>query len=160
MNDERPWRKLKAIDKFLNGHTWVLPTIAITLMLIIFGFVLGTLGKIGDIQTGQRTDDLATCERGNASRASSVRNLRGDRKNLRGDRKNLEGDIEFILSVAPISTEREKIIANKRVRIAEKIAAIDRKTTALETTIDAQAEYAVKPGSPRINCDEANSTTN
>lgn len=118
---------------------------------------------IHGIVAQQRRNAIRTCERGNDSRSEQVKGYRLEISNFRHDISNLRSDRQLILTLTAgmsESVQRSLLLGfaeEKQERIAEKKETIAETREVLEGVIRSQAKYAIHKGSPRIDCEEANS---
>lgn len=100
-----------------------------------------TVLALHQIQARQHEEALSTCERGNESRLATIRNYRHDRAQLQLYQEIFYGLPPGALREHAVTLTAESILA---------------KTRTIKHTIHAQAEVAIEPGSPIVDCEEAN----
>lgn len=113
---------------------WILPSIAIVLMVVVYTVLQGII-------TSQHDSNIGSCERGNESRLATVKNLKADRENLRADR-------DFLQSAISPSPSRVALVSQKN-------ATVVKKTAAIKGLIESQSSVAIEPGSPVVDCAKA-----
>lgn len=99
------------------------------------------IAELHQIQHRSHREQLESCERGNDSRLATVRNYRHDRAQL----KLYEEIFHRLLPPTPL----------QRFAVALTRESIEAKTRAIKHTIASQAEVAVAPGSPIVDCAKA-----
>lgn len=156
--------------KYLLGTAAVLTIIAI----LVGGWILynnastdsdqGT--DIHNLVEQTNHSAIETCHRGNDSRAAQVKAYEQEIENLESDIENLRNDEEFVglqaslVPPGPVQSALYGFAAEKKESIGRKHQTIANVESTINEIIAAQAPFAIKKGSPRIDCNEANALIN
>lgn len=134
--------------RWLKKHRGAIaPTISVVLSIVILVGIAAIVNK-------EHQSQLEGCERSNDSRVSFVHNLRGDVHTLKAElalwvaAKEKTPKAQWEASPPVVRHAFEADIAALHLGIT-------RKQHAVRTSINAQAEVAIRPGSPVVDCNKA-----
>ena len=99
-----------------------------------------------------RANSLAACLRMNVERLATVRDLSNDVARLRAQVLEIDADIEGIRAYLPGATGW--LLAKRQSRVAQ-LRGIEFKRQVIHDKIRAVAPFAVRPGSPVVDCEKA-----
>lgn len=129
-----------------RNRDWLAPVVAVVLMVVV---VFGQKA----ITDREHQANIENCQRGNVSRVASVEGKRHDIKfTLRP---------QLVLWTAairakPLDPSTPKTVAKAFYDLLHNLRrGIASKRHEIHETIAAQAQYAVRPGSPEVDCDRA-----
>jgi hypothetical protein len=137
----------------------------LTILAILIGGVLlfenaatdSTQGtKIGSLVRRNHRNAVELCQRSNDARVGSIKNLHSDVRTLRTQLRLWEASIAHSTPEQLAQTPQDLLEAfNKNLSALR--SGIRRKRAAIRASIESQAEVAIKPGSPIVDCQKANS---
>lgn len=133
------------LNEFFNERRWVLPAIAFLLMV---GVTVEARGFVHALHT----DEVTSCERNNESRAASVEEKRQSVKTLR---KTLRLWRAALKESPPPERADSPILPLFLAYVESLEEELDTKRVGIHDAIAAQAEVAIEPGSPVVDCAKA-----
>lgn len=123
---------------------------------VIFAFLIGTVmvftNTVKTYESTNRNNSIAGCERNNKKVASDIRDLRSDIAGLEAQVREADADIAGLRENLPHAVSW---IESKKETRATTLVRIEVKNRTIAEKIAANAEFAVSPGSPVVDCDLA-----
>ena len=130
---------------------WSVAGLGLTLLglIVVVGVFTNTVKGYAE---QNRASSLAACLRTNEDRVANVRDLANDVARLRAQVLEIDADIEGIRTYLPGATGW--LLAKRQSRAAQ-LRGIEFKRQVIRDKIRAVAPFAVRPGSPVVDCEKA-----
>lgn len=145
---------VKRFGRAVSGNLGiVLPLVILVLLIPILIGVAITLSRVADQQMEIKQGNIATCERTNEARVASIVEKHQSVKTLR---KTLHL-WNAAIAAAPPGEFHANPLAPLLISYVNSLQEeLDTKREGIRKSIEAQADVAVKPGSPVVDCKFAN----
>ena len=130
---------------------WSVAGLGLTLLglIVVVGVFTNTVKGYAE---QNRASSLAACLRTNEDRVANVRDLANDVARLRAQVLEIDADIEGIRTYLPGATGW--LLAKRQSRVAQ-LRGVEFKRQVIHDKIRAVAPFAVRPGSPVVDCEKA-----
>ena len=135
----------------LRWARWSVAGLGLVLLGLVATVVVFT-NTVKGYAEHHRADSLAACLRMNDERLATVRDLSNDVARLRAQVLEIDADIKDIRTYLPGATGW--LLAKRQSRAAQ-LRGVEFKRQVIHDKIRAVAPFAVRPGSPVVDCEKA-----